>query len=185
MEHLEHKKEMEIAEVKLKYHTNITHELRTPLSLISAPVEELIEKSYKDEFLRSRLQIIKNNADRLLQLISQFLDFRKVINEKYTLCIKQENLPQLLTNIKEDFSAIAQQKNIILEYYNDMVCEYFWCDKEVIRKICFNLLSNAIKYTPENGRIAIYSSQSSDNSTVHISVEDTGIGIDEKEIDNI
>ena len=185
MEHLEHKKEMEIAEVKLKYHTNITHELRTPLSLISAPVEELIEKSYKDEFLRSRLQIIKNNADRLLQLISQFLDFRKVINEKYTLCIKQENLPQLLTNIKEDFSAIAQQKNIILEYYNDMVCEYFWCDKEVIRKICFNLLSNAIKYTPENGRIAIYSSQSSDNSTVHISVEDTGIGIDEKEIDKI
>lgn len=185
MEHLEHKKEMEIAEVKLKYHTNITHELRTPLSLISAPVEELIEKSYQDEFLTSRLHIIKNNADRLLQLISQFLDFRKVINEKYTLCIRKTDLQKALSDIYADFQSMAQQKQLTLEYYNDTDTDEYWCDKDIIYKICFNLLSNAVKYTPAGGKITLYASQSPDHSKVYISVEDTGIGIDEKEIDKI
>lgn len=184
-EHLEHKKEMEIAEVKLKYHTNITHELRTPLSLISAPIEELIGKSYNDDFLNSRLQIVKSNADRLLQLIGQFLDFRKVINEKYSVTIRRVNLLQVLLKVKDDFSSIARQKGVVLEYYNDMATPYCWCDKEVISKICSNLLSNAIKYTPRNGRVTLYASQSSDNQTLYLSVEDTGIGISEKEINKI
>lgn len=184
-EHLEHKKEMEIAEVKLKYHTNITHELRTPLSLISAPIEELITKSYKDDFLNSRLQIVKSNADRLLQLIGQFLDFRKVINDKYTVTIRKVNISQVLLNIKDDFSSIARQKGMVLEYYNDMTNPYCLCDKEVVSKICFNLLSNAIKYTSQNGRITLYASLSPNGQKLYISVEDTGIGIEEEEINKI
>jgi len=182
---MEHKKEMEIAEVKLKYHTNITHELRTPLSLIIAPTDELLHKSYKDNYLNTQLNIIKSNADRLLQLINQFLDFRKVINEKYTLSIRHENLSIMLNEIKNYFSGIAKQKNIAIEFFNDLSNEYGWCDKEIITKICSNLLSNAIKYTESQGKISIYASQNYDNSRLYISIEDTGVGIDEAELNKI
>lgn len=185
MEHLEHRKEMEIAEVKLKYHTNITHELRTPLSLISAPVEELIRKSYTDDFLNFRLEIIKNNTDRLLQLINQFLDFRKVINAKYTITIRYENLREILTETRDSFLSMAEHKNIIIEFYDDLEEEMAWFDKDAIQKICSNLLSNALKYTPVKGKISIYATQNQDYSKVSISIEDTGIGIDEKELDKI
>ena len=174
MEHLEHRKEMEIAEVKLKYHTNITHELRTPLSLISAPVEELIRKSYTDDFLNFRLEIIKNNTDRLLQLINQFLDFRKVINAKYTITIRYENLREILTETRDSFLSMAEHKNIIIEFYDDLEEEMAWFDKDAIQKICSNLLSNALKYTPVKGKISIYATQNQDYSKVSISIEDTG-----------
>ncbi|MEI6751975.1 MAG: ATP-binding protein [Paludibacter sp.] len=184
-EHFQHSKDLEIAEVKLKYHTNITHELRTPLSLISAPTEELIAKSYNDDFLNSRLQIIKSNADRLLQLIGQFLDFRKVINEKYTLSIANNNLNELLLNIKDNFSPSAKLKHISLELFYDLSEKNYWFDKEMVNKICYNLLSNAIKHTPTKGKISIYASQSSDETRALISVEDNGVGIAENEIGKI
>ncbi|MEI7503810.1 MAG: response regulator, partial [Paludibacter sp.] len=184
-EHFQHSKDMEIAEVKLKYHTNITHELRTPLSLISAPTEELIAKSYNDEFLNSRLQIIKSNADRLLQLIGQFLDFRKVINEKYTLSIAKDNLNELLLNIKDNFVPSTKLKHIKIELLYDMNEKNYWFDKEIVKKICYNMLSNAIKHTPTKGKISIYATLSSDESHALISVEDNGIGIVENEIAKI
>ncbi len=185
LEQFEHQKQLEIAEIKLKYHTNVTHELRTPLSLILAPIDELIGMSYKDQFLNSRLQIIKNNADRLIHLVSQFLDFRKVINDKYKLRVKRENLYEILLAVKNSFSASAAQKGISLELFYDMNIEVCWCDMEIINKIVYNLLSNAIKYTPENGKVSIYASTSADNSLLYLSVEDTGIGIEENELDKI
>ena len=184
-EHFEHKKDMEIAEVKLKYHTNITHELRTPLTLISAPTEELIEKKYNDEFLNSRLGIIKSNTDRLLQLIGQFLDFRKVINEKYTLKISNNNLHELLLNIQNNFLASAKSKNIDLELLYDMNIDLCWFDKEIVNKICYNLLSNAIKHTPNKGKISICATQNQAETWALISIEDTGVGIAENDIDKI
>lgn len=185
MEHLEHTKEMEMAEEKLRYHTNITHELRTPLSLITGPIEELTEYGVKDDFIKSRVAIIKNNTDHLLQLVGQFLDFRKVINEKYELNVKFENLDSLLHKIIDDFSLLAKQKNISLEYINDMSSQCCWFDSEIITKICFNLLSNALKYTNDNGRVILYASADNDNAKALISVEDTGIGIGEKDIGKI
>lgn len=184
-EHLEHNKALEIAEVKLKYHTNITHELRTPLSLTSAPAEELLKKSYPDDFLNSRLGIIKNNADRLLQLIDQFLDFRKVVNDKYAVRIRYGNLSELLSEVRGSFLSMAEQKNIVIEFYNDLEEETGWFDKDVIRKICSNLLSNALKHTPPEGRIILYATQHPDGSHVSLSIEDTGNGIEEKELEKI
>lgn len=185
LEQIEHKKEVEIAEEKLKYHTNITHELRTPLSLIIAPTDELLLRSYEDEYLNSQLNIIKSNTSRLLQLINQFLDFRKVVNEKYILNVGNENVSIILNEIKNHFTVIALQKKISIELFNDLVTPYCWCDKEIITKICYNLLSNALQYTPNNGKIFIYASQNQDNNNLNISIEDTGIGIEEKEIDKI
>ena len=185
VDRMEHKKEMEIAEVKLKYHTNITHELRTPLSLIIAPVDELLLKHYEDSYLKSQLNIIKVNADRLMQLINQVLDFRKVVNDKYELNVKQENILTTLYEVIDYFTGAAKQKNIMIDFCNDLTTDYCWCDKEIIVKICSNILSNAIKYTSNQGKVSIYASQSSDNSFLNISIEDTGAGIEESELEKI
>ena len=185
LKQLEHQQKLEIAEVKLKYHTNITHELRTPLSLIIAPVDELITNSYNDKFLNSRLQIIKSNADRLIHLINQFLDFRKIINEKYELRIKKINMYDALLFVKKNFSASATPKEISLELFYDMTFNDCWCDIEIVNKVCYNLLSNAIKYTPNKGKISIYATTNPDNSILYLSIEDTGCGIEEKELDKI
>ena len=184
-EYFEHKKDIEIAEVKLKYHTNITHELRTPLTLIAAPTEELIEKKYNDDFLNLRLDIIKTNADRLLQLIGQFLDFRKVVNDKYSLNISKNNLRELLLNIKNNYSTAAKLKNIDFELYYDLGIDMCWFDKEMVNKICYNLLSNAIKHTPNKGKISIRVTQNIDGTRALISVEDNGAGISENDMEKI
>lgn len=184
-EQFEHQKKLEIAEVKLKYHTNITHELRTPLSLIVSPVQELVEAGYKDEFLNTRLQNIKNNSDRLLQLIGQFLDLRKVISDKYVLRVKRYRVDQHILGIKKNFEAAADQKHIVLDLYNDANLGYCWCDIEIVNKICYNLIANAIKYTPEVGQVNVYVSTNTDSTILSISVEDTGVGIAENELDSI
>lgn len=185
VEHLEHQKKIEIAEVKLKYHTNITHELRTPLSLILAPVHELLARSYEDAFLITRLQTIKNNADRLIELIGQFLDFRKIVTARYELRIKKQNLHERLLTIRNSFATSAEQKNISLELFYDVNFDCCWCDIEVVSKICYNLLSNAVKYTSDGGRVAIYVSVNAEFSVLTISIEDNGIGIEESEMDKI
>lgn len=185
LEQFEHQKKLEIAEVKLKYHTNITHELRTPLSLIVAPVEELVSVGYQDDFLNTRLQNIKNNADRLLQLIGQFLDLRKVISDKYVLRIKRYRVDQHILGIKKNFEAAATQKRIVLDLYNDTNLGFCWCDIEIVNKICYNLIANAIKYTPETGHVNVYVSTNTDSTTLSISVEDTGVGIAEHELSSI
>jgi DNA-binding response OmpR family regulator/ligand-binding sensor domain-containing protein/nitrogen-specific signal transduction histidine kinase len=185
IEQLENRKKIEISEIKLKYHTNITHELRTLLSLIVAPVEELVAKSCNDEFVRSRLRSIRTNTNRLLELIGQMLDYRKVITGNYTLRIKKHNLYKKLRSIKDDFSNLALLKNIMFELYYDSSIDYCWCDIEIVGKICYNLLSNAIKYTPEGGKIYMYVSTNADYSRVTLSVEDTGTGIDENETGKI
>ena len=185
MEQFEHQKKLEIAEVKLKYHTNITHELRTPLSLIVAPVQDLITAGYQDDFLNTRLRNIKNNADRLLQLIGQFLDLRKIISDKYILRIKRQRIDERILEIKKNFEPIAASKHISFDLYNDANLGYCWCDIEIINKICYNLISNAIKYTPEFGMVSIYVSANTDSTILSISIEDTGVGISESELENI
>lgn len=184
MQQMNHKAEMEIAEAKINYNTNITHELRTPLSLIMSPLDELLAKDYPDEFLDSRLKMIKTNADSLLQMISQFLDFRKVANAKMSLRIRRERLSELLAGIVNSFSVTAEQKGIVLEFCNDLPLDVYWCDRDVIRKICSNLLINAIKYSPEDSHVILHAVITPDKQ-VQISVEDNGIGISEEDCEKI
>ncbi len=184
MRQMNHKTEMEIAEAKINYNTNITHELRTPLSLIIAPLDELLSKKYPDDFLESRLKMIKTNADSLLLLIGQFLDFRKAVDAKMTLKIRRENLSEILSDIIKSFTASAEYKNITLEFCNNLSSDYCWCDRDIIKKICSNLLANAIKYSPEGSIVILHAGMSPDGC-VKISVEDNGIGINEKYCDKI
>lgn len=184
MRQMDHDKEMEIAEAKINYNTNITHELRTPLSLIISPLDELLSKKYSDEFLESRLKMIKSNADSLLLLISQFLDFRKVVNEKMSLKIRSERLSELLSGILKSFAVTAEHKGIVLEFLDDLSVDTCWCDRDIIKKISSNLLANAIKYSPQGCHVILHAGITADNR-VQISVEDNGIGISEKDCEKI
>jgi len=181
---MNHKAEMEIAEAKIRYNTNITHELRTPLSLIISPIDELLSQRYDDEFLDSRLRMIKSNADSLLQLISQFLDFRKVVNDKMELKIRKERLSELLSEIVKSFTVTAERKGIVLEFCDDLSFDTCWCDRDIIKKICSNLLANAIKYSPQGCHVMLHACISLDNE-VQISVEDNGIGISQEDCGKI
>lgn len=185
VENMEHNKKMELAEIKLRYHTNITHELRTPLSLIVAPIQELIDRHYEDSYLNMRLRSIKNNADRLLQLINQFLDLRKVAVDKYDLRVSYQRIDLCFSQIKNSFEPMAISNYVSLNLYYDTSISYCWCDREVINKICYNLISNALKYTSNNGQVNIYVSTDVDMKFLTISVEDTGEGISESELENI
>lgn len=184
MSQMNHKAEMEIAEAKINYNTNITHELRTPLSLIISPLDELLSRDYADEFLKTRLKLIKANADSLLLLISQFLDFRKVVNEKMILKIRRERLSELLSGIVKSFAVTAEHKGIALELCDDLSPDICWCDRDIIKKICSNLLANAIKYSPQGCHVILHAGMTPTNH-VQISVEDNGIGISEKDCEKI
>lgn len=185
VENMEHNKKMELAEMKLKYHTNITHELRTPLSLIAAPVQELIEKHYDDSFLNFRLQSIKNNTDRLLQLINQFLDLRKIVMDKYDLRVCYRRIDRYFYQIRDNFTPMAISRQVSFNLYYDTDMNYCWCDAEVINKTCYNLISNAFKYTSSGGQVNVYVSADVDMKFLTVSVEDTGEGIDGSTLKNI
>ena len=185
VENMEHNKKMELAEMKLKYHTNITHELRTPLSLIAAPVQELIDKHYEDPFLNFRLQSIKNSTDRLLQLINQFLDLRKIVMDKYVLCVCYCRIDTCFYRIRDNFMPFAISRHISFNLYYDTDMTYCWCDAEVINKTCYNLISNAFKYTSSGGQVNVYVSTDVDMKFLTVSVEDTGEGIDESALESI
>ena len=185
VENMEHNKKMELAEMKLKYHTNITHELRTPLSLIAAPVQELIDKHYDDPFLNFRLQSIKNSTDRLLQLINQFLDLRKIVMDKYVLRVCYCRIDSCFYRIRDNFMPFAISRHISFNLYYDTDMTYCWCDAEVINKTCYNLISNAFKYTSSGGQVNLYVSADVDMKFLTVSVEDTGEGIEESALESI
>jgi CheY-like chemotaxis protein len=101
------------------------------------------------------------------------------------LRIKKVNLYEALSSVRKSFSASATQKEISLELFYDITFDSCWCDVEIVNKICYNLLANAIKYTPDKGKISIYATTNPDNSILYLSIEDTGSGIEGKELDKI
>ena len=174
-------KEKEIYETKINFFTDMAHEIRTPLSLIVAPLENIILSGDGSQQTKSNLEIIKRNANRLLELVNQLLDFRKIEEDMFRLCFSKQNISEIVRNIHKRYVQYARLKNIELklkEPEKDIVCVV---DKEAMEKIIGNLLSNAVKYA--NSLITI--SMSTDNNLLTISVEDDGPGIKSEFLDKI
>lgn len=174
----------ELAQTKLDYFTNVSHELLTPLTVMSSAVDYLEIKNSSSE---SQVNILKSNISRLKRLIQQVLDFRKIDLEKMPLTINYGNIGLFILNIcQTNFLALAKKKNIDLKIHIPSDEIWGYTDFEKVDKILFNLLSNAIKYTPSGGKIivTIKLSEKKDNSLI-IQIEDTGIGIAKKDIVNI
>ena len=170
--------EQQLSNIKLRFFTDISHELRTPLTLITSPVGEVLEHEPLTPSARKLLTVVHNNTERMLRLVNQILDFRKIENKKMKLLLEKSDIVELLQKVMDNFHLIAKEKNINFRLQTDKESIHCWIDQDKVEKIIFNLLSNAFKYTPANKSITVYAHTTKDK--VVISVADEGIGIDPK-----
>ncbi|OKS86845.1 hypothetical protein RG47T_2302 [Mucilaginibacter polytrichastri] len=180
-EMVEAKRMHELDLMKIKFFTNVSHEFRTPLSLILSPIEQLIKSSDKPE-QQQQLQMIKRNGRRLLNLVNQLLDFRKMEFKELKLSLTKGDIVQFVREISVSFSDIAQQKNLSYVFDSEIESLITKFDNDKLERILFNLLSNAFKFTPADGHISVMmsldkSSAATDQQMLEIKVIDTGIGI--------
>src|SRR6185312_12781533 len=175
-------KEHELNEKKLSFFTDVSHEFRTPLSLIINPLKDVLTKS-ENEAEKKELNIVYRNARRLLSLVDQLLLFRKADTEADQLKISLVNFKNLCYEVYLCFVQQAKSKSIEyrFESANDNI--YLYVDKEKIEISLFNLLSNAMKYSPEKGRI-IFKIEEKENDVL-VSLSDTGVGISDQEGDKL
>jgi signal transduction histidine kinase/DNA-binding response OmpR family regulator/ligand-binding sensor domain-containing protein len=171
---------------KFRYFTNISHEFRTPLTLIAGPLEHMISEN-KDSGNTKYLAIIQKNTKRLLSLVDQLITFRKAEQGYIDLNFSQNTLGGFIYPTTEAFENYATEKNINFFYKVNSPNEDIVIDTEKVERILFNLLSNAFKNTPANGSISIESDIINDNGTkmIQIDVIDNGKGIPAKDLDNI
>ncbi len=172
----------ELDKEKTRIYTNITHEFRTPLTVIRGVTE--LPEGYQQN--RS---IIKRNVDRLLNLVNQLLELSKLESGQLSMDVIQADLVGLISDIFDSFSPIAESKDINMHFYSNTHNLFMDLDLEIIHRIVSNLLSNAIKFTPAGGnvycRIASDEIKENEPSFVEISIRDTGIGIPESKIEKI
>ncbi|MDE6371519.1 MAG: substrate-binding domain-containing protein [Duncaniella sp.] len=168
---------------KLMFFTNVSHDLRTPLTLISAPVEQMLEDTGLTEQQHTLLRIADKNIRILRRLINQILDFRKYENGKLDINLSEVSLPALIREWSESFVSIARCRDIKLTIDVPDSDIYMAVDPGKMERVVFNLLGNALKYTPDNGRIAIRLSVSETEAVLKVS--DTGQGISEEDLGHV
>ncbi len=174
-------KEKEIYETKINFFTSIAHEVRTPLSLIVAPLENIIASGDGNLQTKDNLEIIKRNSDRLLKLVNQLLDFRKIEEDMFRLSFRKQNVSELIRNICERYSQYTKLKNIALTLHipnEAIICNV---DSEAIEKIVSNILSNAAKYAKSEIIVQV----NTNNNTLYINIYNDGIGIPEEYLNKI
>lgn len=175
IQELKYQKLEEINTYKLQFFTNIAHEFRTPLTLIMAPAISLLEKFSNDSIIGPPLKTIHNNSKRLITLIAELTDFRKIETGNKRLKVQSSDLTLLISRITDTFTSFANQNKVRLELINKDTPALGWFDSNVVEKIVTNLISNAIKYTPKGGKVTITIAPYEKNAI--ISIIDTGIGI--------
>ena len=164
----------EMTAQKLQFFTNVSHEVRTPLTLILAPLDRLIV-SLRESPYASDLGLIQKNANRLLRVINQILDFRKVEGKQEKLAVREIDLVPFVGEIKSYFDSMASVRAISYTITSSMKQCTLWIDPDFLEKVLVNLLSNAFKFTPEGGSVRIELTEEGDR--VFIQVIDTGSGI--------
>ena len=189
IERLEKEKVKEVDELKLKYFTNISHEFRTPLTLILGPLEQLY-KSFPtfSSDVKNNLKHIQHNVSHLLRLINQLMDFRKMEEGNLKLSVSEGNLSNFIGEVIGNFDLLAKKKEVslILNSAEDPSTN-FWCDWDKLEKILNNLIHNALSFTPKNGKIIIKVSLYSINDirNLKIAIIDSGKGINPNELKQI
>lgn len=164
----------EVTAQKLQFFTNVSHEVRTPLTLILAPLDRLIV-SLRESPYASDLRLIQKNANRLLRVINQILDFRKVEGKQEKLAVREIDLVPFVGEIKSYFDSMGSVRAISYTFTSSMKQCTLWIDPDLLEKVLVNLLSNAFKFTPEGGSVRIELTEEEDR--VFIRVIDTGSGI--------
>lgn len=190
-EMMERRHAEELSESKLQFFINISHEIRTPLTLIISPLEKLIGTCENPE-LNKTYMMIYQNSQRILRLINQLMDIRKIDKGQMNLKFRETDLVGFIDDIVNTFSYTAKNKRINLTFHHQDEHMKAWIDLNNFDKVLMNLLSNAFKYTPEGGNIDInlrtgrdYDTPTALKKYIEITVSDTGIGLDDKQLEHI
>lgn len=180
---LEQEHKEALSQSKLQFFTDISHEIRTPLTLVLSPLQQLM-RSEKDEKLMHSYNIMHRNTIRILRLINQLLDLRKIEKNQMKLKVQPLNVVNFISDIIESFSPFSKEKNIDISFNYDEIKDDVLVDPDFLDKIIYNLISNAFKYTPKGGSIDVIAKVESGKNLV-ISVMDTGIGMSKETVNNI
>ncbi|WP_152425036.1 hybrid sensor histidine kinase/response regulator transcription factor [Nafulsella turpanensis] len=170
-------------EAKFKFFTNISHEFRTPLTLIIGPVDDMLRGSVSAE-MKKDLQLVKSNALRLLNLVNQLMDFRKIENQKMKLQVAEKDVVGFIKEISASFSRESRKRKIDFSVNSQVESLKVYFDSDKLDKILFNLLSNAFKYTKDGGKVSVTIELSDTYDKVIIMVEDNGRGMSEEHVKN-
>lgn len=162
---------------QIQFFTNISHEFRTPLTLILGAVEGLINGSSNSREAKSDAGLIRQNALRLLRLVNQLMDFRKIENGKMRVRANEHDLTAFVHNIIRVFEKYAEKRHIILQFYGRDGAIPLWFDENMLDKVLFNILSNAFKFTPQGGRITVSAEMDSFSRQAILRIEDNGKGM--------
>jgi signal transduction histidine kinase/AraC-like DNA-binding protein len=173
-------KAQEATESKFRFFTNISHEFRTPLTLILAPVEELLRQKNESQAVKKNLSLVQKNAKRLLWLVNQLMDFRKIESGKIRLKVSGNDIVAFVREIMLPFDHVAQKRRIDFRLITTLPGLEVWFDKDMMDKVLFNLLSNAFKFTADWGHIYIHITHTGDEAIVK--VQDNGSGLSEADI---
>ncbi|WP_162623266.1 hybrid sensor histidine kinase/response regulator transcription factor [Confluentibacter sediminis] len=190
MERLAREQEHELSESKTQFFTNISHEFRTPLSLISMPLESLSAMEGLPTSVKERISSIRSSSDKMLRLVNELMDFNKLENTKLKLQIQQGELVEFITNIAGTFNDISKKRNIHFGIHSMVGSLHGWFDHDKLDKILVNILSNAFKFTSDKGKIniiinskeAMIIASGEKSRCLELSIVDNGIGISEKEL---
>lgn len=186
LEHHQHENDQKLNNERLRFYTNITHELRTPLTLILGPLEDLLADKTLSARQANKISLVRDSANRLLNLINQILEFRKTETENRKLKVAYNNLAVLVQEIGIKYKELNQNPNVDIQIKSDGAEGKLYYDREIITIIIDNLMSNALKYTPK-GTITLGIENCEENGVKYttISVEDTGHGISRESLNHI
>lgn len=185
MEKLEAERLKELDQIKGDFFSNVTHEFRTPLTLILGHLEQVIP-TMKDERAKKELQVVQRNARHLEKLINQLLDISKLESNKMELELRHGDVVQFISEITETFRSLAERKSLALKFQNEVRDLEMDFDPDKVELIFFNLLSNAFKFT-EKGTISVKINkiEKDGRDYLEVGVQDTGIGIVEEQIPKV
>lgn len=173
-------------ETKINFFTGLSHEFKTPLTLILSSIESLHDEfQNKSNTVKKDLDLMYNNSRRLLRLINQLLDFRKGENQNFAIKVSKINLWSFSKKIVKEFEREALRRNIKFDFSTNNKSLEVYLDQNLIDKVYYNLLSNSLKFTPDNGKIEVSIVEEKELGTVKIHFKDSGIGIPEKDLANV
>ena len=177
----------EVAEEKIRFFTHITHEFRTPVTLIHGPIQQALALT-SDKEVKEQLHIAERNVEDLLSLVNELMDFRKLDMEKVQLNIQPFNLISMIDDLLTPFVSFVKERHIILRTYYRLQGLSVSADPKYLHRVLTNLLANAVKFTPDGGIISLYVARVVDYEgkvQLYLSVSDTGCGIPEKDLPKI
>lgn len=169
---------------KLKFFTNISHEFKTPLTLILGSIEELVSKGAAKVNQADNLRLVRQNAMRLLRLVNQLMDFRKIEDRKMPMHASELDLVAFIEDVMAAFEKIAARRNIQYRLHTNVGQLLVWFDPDKLDKVIFNLLSNAFKFTHDSGKISLTISVEDSGKHAVVFVEDNGVGMSKEDADH-